>query len=178
MKRGTPSRDEEPKESKLDLRKRLRDELKLGEEAPLVDRPNLFERLAEVASVWISSTWGLVAATSVFIGWLVAGPFCGWGEAWYYVDAVIAFATFVFVFLLQRAQRKDSMAIHTKLNELLAAVERASPRLINLEDQSEEEVDALHKKFEELQEMDSQPRSIEDCNPDGDQEGAEAKGNE
>lgn len=152
-----------------DNSQRLREELQLGEKAPLFDRLNLFERLAEIANRWIASTWGLVFAASVFVGWIGAGAYFGWDEAWYYVDAIIAAATFVFVFLLQRAQRKDSTAIHTKLNELLAAVERASPRLINLEDQSEEEVDALHEKFEDLQEMDSQPRSIEDCDPDGEQ---------
>lgn len=152
----------------------MRAELLSNGDRPIVDKANLFERMAEGTNAWISSTWGLVFATSVFVGWLAAGPFFGWERSWYYVDAVIAFATFIFVFLLQRAQRKDSAAIHTKLNELLAAVERASPRLINLEDQSEEEVDALHDKFQDLQEMDPGSRSIEDCDPDGENEAPEA----
>ena len=38
------------------------------------------------------------------------------------------------VFLIQRSQNKDSLAVHLKLNELVAAMKGASNRLINVED--------------------------------------------
>ena len=37
------------------------------------------------------------------------------------------------VFLIQRSQNKDSLAIHLKLNELVAAMNGASNRLIEVE---------------------------------------------
>src|SRR5690606_10279016 len=67
---------------------RLKAELLSNDDRPIVDKVNLFERLAEIASRWISSTWGLVFATSIFVVWLAAGPICGWERSWYYVDAV------------------------------------------------------------------------------------------
>jgi low affinity Fe/Cu permease len=56
------------------------------------------------------------------------------------------------VFLIQRAQNKDSLAIQIKLNELLASQQGASNRLINLEDWSEEDIIALHQRFAKLSE--------------------------
>jgi low affinity Fe/Cu permease len=127
----------------------------------------IFERIAERITRWVTTAWGLATAAFVFFCWLIVGPYLGWAEAWYYVDAFVAFATFIFIFSLQRMQKKDSIAIQTKLNELLAAVDRASPRLINLENMSEEQVAALHEKYAELQEQDPGPHSIDECDADG-----------
>jgi low affinity Fe/Cu permease len=54
------------------------------------------------------------------------------------------------VFLIQRAQNKDSKAISLKLNEIVAAIEGASNRLIDVEDLSEKELDTLHRHYAEL----------------------------
>ena len=40
--------------------------------------------------------------------------------------------TFLMVFLIQRAQNKDALAIHLKLNEIVAAMEGARTRFIEL----------------------------------------------
>jgi low affinity Fe/Cu permease len=58
--------------------------------------------------------------------------------------------TFLMVFLLQRSQNKESLAMQVKLNELLAAVKGASNRLINIEDLSEDEVRDLHERYAKL----------------------------
>ncbi|MDJ0368081.1 low affinity iron permease family protein [Hymenobacter sp. H14-R3] len=52
--------------------------------------------------------------------------------------------TFLMVFLIQRSQNKDSLVLHLKLNELIAATQGASNRLINAQDFSEEEIRLLH----------------------------------
>ncbi len=54
------------------------------------------------------------------------------------------------VFLIQRSQNKDARAVHLKLNELVAALEGASSRLINVEDLTEEEVRTLHQHYRGL----------------------------
>lgn len=48
--------------------------------------------------------------------------------------------TFLMVFLIQRSQNKESLALQLKLNELIAAVEGASNRLIDVEDLNEDEL--------------------------------------
>ena len=57
------------------------------------------------------------------------------------------------VFLIQRAQNKDALAIHLKLNEIVAALEGSSNRLIDVEDLSEEEIATLHKHYRTLARM-------------------------
>ena len=57
------------------------------------------------------------------------------------------------VFLIQRCQNKDSMAIHLKLNELVAAVNGASNRLIEVESLSEEELHVLGRHYHKLVSM-------------------------
>jgi low affinity Fe/Cu permease len=57
------------------------------------------------------------------------------------------------VFLIQRTQNKDSLAIHLKLNEIVAAIEGASNRLIDVEDLTEHEIETLHKHYRKLTEM-------------------------
>jgi len=54
------------------------------------------------------------------------------------------------VFLIQRTQNKDSLALHLKLNELVSAMEGASNRLIDVESLSEKELAALHRYYAEL----------------------------
>jgi low affinity Fe/Cu permease len=54
------------------------------------------------------------------------------------------------VFLIQRSQNKDALAIHLKLNELVAAIEGASNRLIDVEALSEKELLTLQRHFMEL----------------------------
>jgi len=58
--------------------------------------------------------------------------------------------TFLMVFLIQRSQNKDSLAIHLKLNELVAAMQGASNRLIDVESLSEKELATLHRFYTEL----------------------------
>lgn len=66
------------------------------------------------------------------------------------------------LFLLQRSQTKDGMALHLKVNEPLAALHKASPRLINIEDLSKAEIVRLHDRFEKLQSQDTSSHSIDE----------------
>jgi low affinity Fe/Cu permease len=80
--------------------------------------------------------------------WLATGPFFGFSDTWQLViNTGTTIVTFVMVFLIQRAQNKDSRAVHLKLNELVAAVKGASNRLINVEGLTEEEIKALHAYY-------------------------------
>ena len=64
------------------------------------------------------------------------------------------------VFLIQRSQNKDALAIHLKLNEIVAALEGASNRLIDVEDLTEDEIKVLHKHFKRLAAMSKDDQSI------------------
>ena len=61
--------------------------------------------------------------------------------------------TFLMVFIIQQSQNKDSLALQLKLNELIASEERASNRLIDVEDLSQEELQVLKKFYIKLADL-------------------------
>ena len=54
------------------------------------------------------------------------------------------------VFIIQQSQNKDTTAIHLKLNELIACNEKASNRLVDIEDLTEDEILVLKKFYIKL----------------------------
>src|SRR5438445_8237928 len=87
-------------------------------------------------------------AVAVIVVWLATGPLFGFSDTWQLViNTGTTIVTFLMVFLIQRAQNKDALAIQLKLNELIAAFEGASNRLINVEDLTEDEVKTLHEHY-------------------------------
>ena len=103
-----------------------------------------FQEFATAATRWSGSTGVQLAAVSVFPLWLFSGMFLGLEKSWHLVfEPLTAFVPFLMVFLIQRSQNKDSMAVQLKLNELVAAIQGASNRLIDVEDLSEEDLETI-----------------------------------
>jgi low affinity Fe/Cu permease len=108
----------------------------------------LFQRLAQAITQWSGSSWAFGLAMGVVLGWAASGPFFHFSETWQLViNTGTTIVTFLMVFLIQRAQNKDSLVLHLKLNELIAATKGASNRLINAQDFSEEEISMLHRFY-------------------------------
>ncbi len=93
-------------------------------------------------------------AISVIVVWGITGPLFKFSDTWQLViNTGTTIVTFLMVFLIQRTQNKDALAIHLKLNEIVAAIEGASNRLIDVEDLTEEEIVTLHKHYQTLSRM-------------------------
>ena len=92
----------------------------------------------------------LVALTACLI-WLASGPFLGWSVEWNFLaNTTTTIITFLMVFLIQNTQNRDTMAIHIKLDELIHAIETADNRIIRAEDETDEELADLKRKYEGL----------------------------
>ena len=112
------------------------------------------EKLSKVVGEWTGSTTAFALACAVVGAWLVTGPLFGFSDTWQLViNTGTTIVTFLMVFLIQRMQNKESLAVQLKLNELVAAVEGASNRLIDVEDLSEPEIDALRNYYKRLIEL-------------------------
>lgn len=84
-----------------------------------------------------------VAAITVLV-WAVTGPLFHFSDGWQLViNTGTTIITFLMVFLIQQSQNKDSVAVHLKLNELLASHRAANNRLIGIEDASEDDLRRL-----------------------------------
>src|SRR6187399_1598176 len=116
-----------------------------------VKPPGTFEILARRLTEWTGSTAAFAVALTIILIWAGTGWIFDYGDTWQLViNTGTTIVTFLMVFLIQRSQNKESLAVQLKLNELVAAMKGASNRLINVEDMTEEEVRVLHEHYRKL----------------------------
>ena len=114
----------------------------------------LFDRFSTATTRLTGRPAAFIAALLVVLVWAASGPFFGFSETWQLViNTGTTIITFLMVFIIQQSQNKDTVALHLKLNELIAANQRASNRLIDIEDLTEDELIALKQFYIELSEM-------------------------
>lgn len=112
------------------------------------------ERWSKTVTNWAGSSWAFAIAVMVIATWIATGPLFGFSDTWQLViNTGTTIVTFLMVFLIQRSQNKDALAVHLKLNELVAAIEGASNRLIDIEDLTEAELIKLHRYYQQLARM-------------------------
>ena len=120
-----------------------------------------FAWLAQRTTEWVGSSWVFMLATLLVIVWMITGPIFEWSNTWQLVmNTISSVVTFLMVFLIQRSQNKDTLAIQLKLNEIIAAMKGASNRLINIESLSDEEVLALRERYERLADVVRQEQNV------------------
>jgi low affinity Fe/Cu permease len=111
----------------------------------------LFARLAEKTSQATGSFWAFAIALCTIVIWALTGPLFGFSDTWQLViNTGTTIITFLMVFVIQHAQNKDTRAMQLKLNEIIAALEGASNRLIDVEDLSDAELRILHERYRRL----------------------------
>jgi low affinity Fe/Cu permease len=119
-----------------------------------MSKPGPLARFASWVSYAMGTTQAFIIALAVVVTWALTGPLFHYSDTWQLViNTSTTIVTFLMVFLIQRAQNKESLAVQLKLNELVAAIEEASNRLISVEDLSEEELEVLHTHYRGLAEM-------------------------
>ena len=112
---------------------------------------NLFERFSRAVSKATGSSYAFIIAFVLVIIWAVTGPSFDFSETWQLViNTGTTIITFLMVFLIQKSQNKDSLSIQLKLDELVAAHDRASNRLVDVEDMSEDELKTIQKYYSRL----------------------------
>jgi low affinity Fe/Cu permease len=112
------------------------------------------EAMARTITRLTGSARGFGVAVATIVVWGMTGPVFHFSDTWQLViNTGTTVVTFLMVFLIQRSQNKDSLAIQLKLNEIVAAVDGASNRMVNVEDLSEKELDVLHRHYARLAAM-------------------------
>ena len=112
------------------------------------------EKFSYQATRATGTSAAFVLAVLVIVIWVITGPLFHYSDTWQLViNTGTTIVTFLMVFLIQRAQNKDALALHLKLNEIVAALEGASNRLIDVEDLSEPEINALRSYYKRLIEL-------------------------
>ena len=120
-----------------------------------------FEKFATHVSKAAGSTTAFLSAFLIVVVWAVCGPIFDYSETWQLViNTGTTIITFLMVFLIQKAQNKDSLAIQLKLNELVASNEYSSNSLVDIESMTEEEMIIIQKYYHRLSELAKKDESI------------------
>lgn len=126
------------------------------------NRSNTFEKFATQVCKLTGSTSAFFIALLIIIIWALTGPFFNFSETWQLViNTGTTIITFLMVFLIQKAQNKDSLAIQLKLNELVASNEFSSNRLVDIESMTEEEMIIIQKYYHKLSELSKKDQSLQ-----------------
>ena len=111
----------------------------------------VFERFASAATRFTGSVPAFTLALGIILVWAITGPLFHFSNTWQLViNTGTTIVTFLMVFVIQQTQNKDGLAIQLKLNELVAALEGASNRLISVEDLTSEELRVLRAHYQLL----------------------------
>src|SRR3984885_8847302 len=128
--------------------------------APSSDDISGFEKVSNTISTYSGSTPVFLAAIGLILLWGLSGPVFNFSNTWLLVvNTGTSIITFLMVFLIQKSQNKESIAVQLKLNELIASNKGASNRLLNIQDLSEEELQILYEHYRTLVELTQKARS-------------------
>jgi low affinity Fe/Cu permease len=120
-----------------------------------------FEKFASAATKITGSSIAFAIAVIVILVWGITGPLFNFSNTWQLViNTGTTIVTFLMVFIIQQTQNKDSMALQLKLNELIACEERASNRLIDVEDLTQEELETIKKFYIKLASLAKKGRDL------------------
>lgn len=113
----------------------------------------IFRKLATHISNIVGSPYAFVVAVLFVVSWLVTGSLFNYSDTWQLViNSVTNIVALLMIFILQYTQNRDSRAIHIKLDELLRGMHGARTGMVDIEDLSDEDLDALQAEFHELHE--------------------------
>ena len=120
-----------------------------------------FERFSSAVARATGSSAAFIIALFTVIIWAVTGPLFHYSENWQLViNTGTTIVTFLMVFLIQKAQNKESMSVQLKLNELIAATKGASNRLVSVEHLTEDELIVLQQHYQTMAEITRQASDL------------------
>ena len=122
-----------------------------------------FEKLSSAVTRVTGSSVAFITALLIILLWLLTGPIFKFSDTWQLIiNTGTTVITFLMVFLIQRSQNKESIAIQLKLNELVASHQFASNRLVNVEDMTEEELKVIQKYYSLLSDFTKDEETLQE----------------
>jgi low affinity Fe/Cu permease len=113
-----------------------------------------FDRLSDRVTHVMGSPWALFVAVGIILVWLATGPLFGFSDTWQLIiNTGTTIVTFLMVFVIQSSQNRHAKAVHLKLDELIAALEKADNSTMGAELESEEEQDRQIESLRKLSDV-------------------------
>lgn len=112
-----------------------------------------FRRMAEITSKKMGSPFVFFVALFLIIVWALSGFYLNFDEKWQLIiNTGTTIATFLMVILIQNTQYRETRSMQLKLDELLYGTKTTRDSFLEIEEESDEELDELKAKFKQLRE--------------------------
>ena len=110
-----------------------------------------FAKAAARTSHVMGHYWAFTTALAICVIWAASGPFFGFSDTWQLViNTGTTVCTFLMVFLIQNTQNRESRALQLKLDELIRSIDRANDELIDVEEDTDAELEKLSENYRQL----------------------------
>jgi len=114
---------------------------------------NFFRKISSKVATLAGKAQTFLFAVFLIVTWLLTGPIFNYSNTWQLViNTTTTIITFLMVFLIQNTQNRDYKAMHLKLDELIKVTKLASNKLIEIEEDTDEEIDDLEREFKKIKE--------------------------
>lgn len=125
-----------------------------GKSSLLKDRiQSIFRYVAEVTSRRMGSPVAFLSALFLIILWVASGFYLGFDQRWQLIiNTGTTIATFLMVILIQNTQYREARSTQLKLDEILYGTKNTRDSFLEIEEESDEELDLLKEEFKELRE--------------------------
>lgn len=121
----------------------------------------LFNRFSSWVTKATGTSTAFFIALLIVVVWALSGHFFHYSENWQLViNTGTTIITFLMIFVIQQSQNKDTTAIHLKLNELIAANEFTSNRLVASEDLTDEELEIIKKYYKRISDLSKKKQTL------------------
>ncbi|MBS0624236.1 MAG: low affinity iron permease family protein [Verrucomicrobia bacterium] len=120
---------------------------------PALARKFTFRSIAEKTAKWLGSSTTFSIATLLIVLWGLSGLYFHFSDTWQLIiNTGTTICTFLIVILIQNTQTRESRSIQLKLDELLYGTKNTRDSLMNIEEQSDAEIDAFQREYKLLRE--------------------------
>jgi low affinity Fe/Cu permease len=110
-----------------------------------------FRTIANKIADNVGSPGAFGVGLSTVLIWTVTGPFYHYSDTWQLIiNTLTSVVTFLMVFLIQNTQNRDAQAMQLKLNELIRAISTARNTMVDLENYTDEEIQAIREEFQNI----------------------------
>src|SRR5215470_265672 len=108
----------------------------------------VFRTFSHCSAAAVGSAWAFILAVAIVVTWAATGSTFHFSDTWQLViNTGTTIVTFLVVFLIQNTQNRDAKAFQLKLDELIRALGSAHNEMIDIENLSNAELDALEKRY-------------------------------
>ena len=112
-------------------------------------------RLSRAVDGWCAHPIAAAAVFALVVIWLLVGPRTHFSDSWQFVmNTTSSTVTFLMVFVIANAQKRDTDALLLKLDLLIAADPRTKNTAVEIESQPEHVAEEVRREIRELQGQD------------------------